>query len=228
MAALYRDIRIRLAYLQPAEIRPGLVEVMTTTPGVARYFDLSFQHASRSVLRRMKRFGGTEDFLALIESIRRGAPEAGIRTNVIVGFPGETEQDLAILADFLEQAQLDAVGVFGYSDEDGTAAAEFDDKVPPYVVAERVEVISTLVADLSDQRADTRIGSEISVLVEAVREDDNVAGTFGTNRAVGRAEHQGPEDGETVVLMTDRPRIGQVIRATIMQTAGVDLVAQGV
>ncbi|MEI8080281.1 MAG: 30S ribosomal protein S12 methylthiotransferase RimO [Actinomycetes bacterium] len=227
LAALDRDIRIRLAYLQPAEMWPGLVEAMTTTPGVARYFDLSFQHASPDLLRRMKRFGGAEDFLSLIEEIRSRAPDAGIRTNVIVGFPGETEQDFGILQDFLESAQLDAVGVFGYSDEEGTAASGFAGKVAEHVIAQRVEAIATLVADVADQRADTRVGSEITVLVESVGEDSGAAGAA-VYRAVGRAEHQGPEDGETVVLLADRPRIGQVVRAKIMQTAGVDLVAQGV
>ncbi|MEK9664009.1 MAG: MiaB/RimO family radical SAM methylthiotransferase, partial [Candidatus Nanopelagicales bacterium] len=122
-------VRARVNYLQPAEMRPGLVEVIAGTPGVAPYFDLSFQHASPTVLRRMRRFGGADDFLALVEAIRARAPHGGIRTNVIVGFPGETEADLEILTDFLERAELDAVGVFGYSDEEGTAAVDLDDHV---------------------------------------------------------------------------------------------------
>src|SRR5580693_1535971 len=95
---------------------------MTSTPGVAPYFDLSFQHGSESVLRRMRRFGGRERFIALLETIRQRVPAAGARSNVIVGFPGETEADLEELERFLVEARLDAVGVFGYSDEDGTEA----------------------------------------------------------------------------------------------------------
>ena len=97
IAALDGVARVRVSYLQPAEMRPGLVEAMTSTPGVLPYFDLSFQHASATVLRRMRRFGDTERFLELVATVRAAAPTAGIRSNVIVGFPGETEADLAEL-----------------------------------------------------------------------------------------------------------------------------------
>ena len=102
--------RVRVSYLQPAETRPDLVRAIATTPGVASYFDLSFQHASPTVLRRMKRFGDPDSFLGLLDSIRTLDPTAGVRCNVIVGFPGETEDDLTTLTDFLEQARLDVVG----------------------------------------------------------------------------------------------------------------------
>ena len=122
LAAVDGVERVRLSYLQPAEMRPGLVEVLTGTPGVAPYFDMSFQHSSASVLRRMRRFGDTDRFLDLLAQIRAGDPTAAVRSNVIVGFPGETEADVAELERFLSAARLDAVGVFGYSDEDGTEA----------------------------------------------------------------------------------------------------------
>ena len=123
LAAVEGIDRVRVSYLQPAETRPGLVEAIATTPGVAPYFDLSFQHASASVLRRMRRFGDPESFLGLLEQVRGHAPRAGVRSNVIVGFPGETEADLQVLCDFLVAARMDVTGVFGYSDEDGTEAA---------------------------------------------------------------------------------------------------------
>jgi tRNA A37 methylthiotransferase MiaB len=115
--------RVRISYLQPAELRPGLIEVIASTPGVAPYFDLSFQHASGRVLRAMRRFGDRERFLALLDQIRDLSPEAGVRSNFIVGFPGETAEDLTELELFLSHAGLDAIGIFGYSDEDGTEAA---------------------------------------------------------------------------------------------------------
>ena len=115
--------RVRISYLQPAELRPGLIEVIASTPGVAPYFDLSFQHASGRVLRAMRRFGDRERFLALLDQIRDRSPEAGVRSNFIVGFPGETAADLTELELFLSHAGLDAIGIFGYSDEDGTEAA---------------------------------------------------------------------------------------------------------
>ena len=125
---------IRLSYLQPAEMRPSLIEAVIKTPKVVPYFDLSFQHAHPDVLRRMKRFGGTKDFLNLINSIRKISPTAGIRSNFIVGFPGETENEFAEIQNFLEQAQLDAIGIFGYSVEDGTEAANFSGTLAQEVV----------------------------------------------------------------------------------------------
>ncbi len=123
LAAVDGVDRVRVSYLQPAETRPGLVEAIAGTPGVTPYFDLSFQHASGPVLRRMRRFGDAESFLALLDRVRTLSPEAGVRSNVIVGFPGESEADLEVLTDFLVAARMDVTGVFGYSDEDGTEAA---------------------------------------------------------------------------------------------------------
>src|SRR5690606_8898213 len=104
LAAIEGIVRVRVSYLQPAEMRPSLVQAIATTPGVAPYFDLSFQHASEPVLRRMRRFGSTERFLELLASIRELAPDAGARSNVIVGFPGETRADVAELERFLTEA----------------------------------------------------------------------------------------------------------------------------
>src|SRR5262249_18316584 len=115
LAAIDGVVRVRVSYLQPAETRPGLVEVIANTPGVAPFLDLSFQHASEPVLRRMRRFGSTTQFWGLLESARALAPEAGARSNFIVGFPGETPADVAELVRFLEAARLDAIGVFDYS-----------------------------------------------------------------------------------------------------------------
>jgi tRNA A37 methylthiotransferase MiaB len=129
LAAVEGIERVRVSYLQPAETRPSLVEAIAATPGVSRYYDLSFQHASAPVLRRMRRFGDADSFLALLERVRTFAPTAGVRSNVIVGFPGETEDDLKTLCDFLVAARLDVTGVFGYSDEDGTEAARLAGKL---------------------------------------------------------------------------------------------------
>jgi ribosomal protein S12 methylthiotransferase len=209
--------RVRLSYLQPAELRPDLLESIATTPGVAAYFDLSFQHASTPVLRRMRRFGSREDFLGLCARIRALAPEAGIRSNVIVGFPGETEDDLAELEAFLTEARLDAVGVFGYSDEDGTEAAGYDGKLPPEDVAARVARITGLVEELMAQRAEDRIGTEVTVLIEAAEDDDF--------ECTGRADHQAPEvDGECVLERGSGLAVGDMVRAVVVGTEGTDLV----
>ena len=192
-------------------------EVIATTPGVAPYFDLSFQHASPAVLRRMRRFGSRPDFLELCTRIRALAPEAGIRSNVIVGFPGETEQDLAELEAFLSEARLDAVGVFGYSDEDGTEAAGYPDKISAEEVRARVTRISSLVDELVTQRAEDRVGTEVEVLVEAAEDDDF--------ECTGRAAHQAPEvDGECVLERGSDLAVGDLVRGIVIDTEGADLV----
>jgi ribosomal protein S12 methylthiotransferase RimO len=203
-------LRVRVNYLQPAEMRPGLVDVIASTPGVAPYFDLSFQHASSSILRRMRRFGGTDDFLALLEGIRARNPQAGVRTNVIVGFPGETEADVAELMDFLESARLDAVGVFGYSDEEGTEAASFDGHLPETEIDRRTSVVAQLVDDLMVDRAESRIGEDVELLVEEA--------------GLARAAHQGPDDG--AVIVDSAHRAGEVLRARVVAVEGVDLVVE--
>jgi ribosomal protein S12 methylthiotransferase RimO len=207
--------RIRVSYLQPAELRPALLEAIATTPGVAPYFDLSFQHASPTVLRRMKRFGSTESFLEILDRARSFVPEAGARSNVIVGFPGETEDDVAELERFLIAARLDVVGVFGYSDEDGTDAESFEGKLSEDEIAERVEYITALVDELMSQRAEDRLGESVDVLVEDVDDD---------GFAVGRAMHQGPEtDGMTRLgAPVERNRF---VPAVVVDSEGVDLVA---
>jgi ribosomal protein S12 methylthiotransferase RimO len=212
--------RVRVSYLQPAETRPGLVEAIAGTPKVADYFDLSFQHASAAVLRRMRRFGDPDSFLSLLDDVRRAAPEAGIRSNVIVGFPGETEAELQTLCDFLEAGGLDVVGVFGYSDEDGTEAASYAGKLDDDEIRARVERVQALVEELTAQRAEDRIGEQVRVLVERV--DDGTV--------EGRAEHQGPEvDGTTLLvgmLNEDAPRVGDLVEAVVVAADGVDLVAE--
>ncbi|WP_370100387.1 30S ribosomal protein S12 methylthiotransferase RimO [Streptacidiphilus sp. MAP12-20] len=214
--------RVRVSYLQPAEMRPGLIDALTGTDKVVPYFDLSFQHSAPNVLRRMRRFGDTDRFLALLDQIRAKAPEAGARSNFIVGFPGETEADLAELERFLTHARLDAIGVFGYSDEEGTEAADYDGKLPEDVVAERLAKISRLAEELTAQRAEERIGSSVTVLVEALGGED------GEDGVIGRAAHQAPEtDGITILLgATDGLSVGDLVEAKVTASEGVDLYAE--
>jgi ribosomal protein S12 methylthiotransferase len=217
LAAVDGVDRIRVSYLQPAELRPSLLEALATTPGVAPYFDLSFQHASAPVLRRMKRFGSTESFLDLLARVRALVPDAGARSNVIVGFPGETDADVAELERFLTEARLDVVGVFGYSDEDGTDAAGFEHKLAADVIAARVERVTALAEELMSQRAEDRVGTRVEVLVEE----------FG-DELIGRAAHQGPDvDGTTRLAGAgDDARRGCFLPAFVIDAEGVDLVAE--
>jgi ribosomal protein S12 methylthiotransferase len=218
LAAVPGIARVRVSYLQPAELRPGLIEVMTSTPGVVPYFDLSFQHASGRVLRAMRRFGDRERFCVLLEQVRRACPEAGVRSNFIVGFPGETEDDVAELQQFLADARLDAIGIFGYSDEDGTEAATLPGQLPADEIARRVEDLADLADELMAQRAAERAGEVLDVLIEE---------QLGEGRYGGRAGHQAPEvDGTTEVVAAARLGIGDMVRAVVSGAEGADLVAE--
>ncbi|MFY1633197.1 30S ribosomal protein S12 methylthiotransferase RimO [Solwaraspora sp. WMMB335] len=218
-------VRVRVSYLQPAETRPGLIEAIATTTGVAPYFDLSFQHASEPVLRRMRRFGSTERFLELLSMARSMAPQAGARSNFIVGFPGETRADVDELVRFLSAARLDAIGVFDYSDEDGTEAAQLPGKIRTATVKRRYDRLCALADELCAQRAEERLGSIVEVLV------DSVDGTV----VEGRTAHQAPEvDGSTALAASadgrcpvdlTRLRAGDLVEATVTGTEGVDLIA---
>jgi len=218
LAAVPGIARIRVSYLQPAEMRPGLIEVMTTTPGVMPYFDLSFQHASGIVLRAMRRFGDRARFCALLDQIRQACPQAGVRSNFIVGFPGESAEDVAEFERFLGAARLDAIGIFGYSDEDGTEAASLDGQLDTGEIARRADDLSDLAEELMAQRAAERCGETVDVLIE---ED------LGEDHYQGRAAHQAPEvDGVTTVRSGAVLRVGDIISAKVVASEGVDLVAE--
>jgi ribosomal protein S12 methylthiotransferase len=220
LAAIEGIERVRISYLQPAELRPGLVDVITSTPGVAPYFDLSFQHASGRVLRAMRRFGDRERFLALLDQIRAKSPEAGVRSNFIVGFPGETAADLKELELFLADAGLDAIGIFGYSDEDGTEAAGLGGQLEAKEISRRVEDFADLAEELMAQRAADRVGETVDVLIEAESGD----GLF-----EGRAAHQAPEvDGVTTVRAKRPLAAGDMVRARVQSSDGVDLTADAI
>jgi ribosomal protein S12 methylthiotransferase RimO len=221
LTAVSGVLRVRIAYLQPAEVRPGLLETILTTTGVAPYLDLSFQHASGSVLRRMRRFGDRERFLELLADARALAPELGARSNLIVGFPGETRADVNELVRFVESARLDAIGVFGYSDEDGTEAVGLPGKISSATIDRRLSTLVDLAEQLTAERASERVGSTVDVLIEEI----------GEACAEGRAAHQAPEvDGSCTVQLAEggvaRLAVGDMVRAKVVGTEGVDLITE--
>jgi tRNA A37 methylthiotransferase MiaB len=162
----------------------------------------------------MRRFGDSEKFLHLITQIRALSPEAGIRSNFIVGFPGETEEDFNLLADFITQAQLDAIGIFGYSDEDKTEALDLSDKVDEEIIAERVQSLSSLADEMVTLRAATRIGEQVRVLIE---DEENQE---------GRAAHQGPEVDGTTSFVGTSYKVGEYVDGVVTQSLGADLIAR--
>ncbi len=206
--------RLRLYYLYPREIRPELIDTMTGLPTVVDYFDLSLQHVAPDLLRAMRRPGSGEGHLELIGNIRRRAPHAALRSSFIIGFPGETDDDVEHLAEFLQTAELDWVGLFPYSAEEGTPAALLPGRVDPDVVMERLRFVQSVQDDITHSRNAAQIGTTVEVLVDQVEE----------GQAVGRSYRQAPEiDG---VILLDAGNPGEWLQARVNGAFGTDLEAE--
>ena len=206
--------RLRLLYLYPREIRPALIEEMATNPLIMPYFDLSLQHAVERLLRAMSRPGGGSRYLDLISQIRSSAPEAALRSSFIVGFPGETEDDVETLAEFLQAARLDWAGFFPYSAEEGTPAANLPGRIDPEMAAERLRFLQSIQDDLTERANGAQVGRTLDVLIDQV--EDGVP--------VGRTYREAPEIDGMVTL--DRGEPGEWVQATITASYGVDLAAE--
>jgi ribosomal protein S12 methylthiotransferase len=210
--------RLRLNYLQPDELTPGLLEEMAANPVVCSYFDLSLQHASAPVLRRMRRGGSAEGFLDLVGRIRALDPDAAFRSNFILGFPGEREADVADLEGFLEAARLDWVAFFAWSPEDGTAALDLDDRVPEATARARVERVQELQDRLLATAQDAWVGRPLEVLVERVGDD-------GT--AEGRSFREAPDaDGVVRVADATAAEAGEYLPVVVTAAQGPELLAR--
>ncbi|HWH33344.1 MAG TPA: radical SAM protein [Egibacteraceae bacterium] len=206
--------RVRLMYLQPAEIIPELLDAMVASPVVAPYYDLSLQHASEPVLNGMARSGSPERFLALIEGIRRRDPAAVFRSSFILGFPGETERDVEVLAEFLRQARLDWAGFFTFSVEEGTPSATMPGQVPHEEAAARRDAMVELYEALAEDNTAGFVGRTLDVLIEEQDGPD----------AVGRSYREAPEtDGEVRLPGCEIP-LGRMLPVRITGADGVDLI----
>jgi ribosomal protein S12 methylthiotransferase len=206
--------RLRLYYLYPREIRPALIEEMAANPIVADYFDLSLQHVSPRLLRAMKRPGGGDSHLELVERARRAAPDAAFRSSFIVGFPGETEDDVEELASFLDAARLDWAGFFLFSPEEGTEAAGFDGQIPEDEKVERLRYLQGLQEDVTAVRTNHQVGRVLEVVVDQVED----------GQAVARSYREAPEiDG---VILIDEGEAGEWVQVEITGGYGTDLVAE--
>ncbi len=207
-AVAQRVARTRLLYLYPSELDDALVDTVCAT-GVP-YFDLSLQHASKPLLRRMRRWGDGDRFLARIRSIRAREPEAAFRSSFIVGYPGETEADHDLLLRFVEDADLDWAGFFAFSREEGTHAAGLDGGVDVALMAERLRELTELQDRITARRRDAMVGHEVDVLVDTP--------------GVGRTHREAPEiDG--IVSVPDGLDPGSFARLTVTAATGPDLEA---
>jgi ribosomal protein S12 methylthiotransferase len=210
--------RIRLLYLYPSEVHDPLVSTMLELPTVVPYFDLSLQHASAPLLRRMKRWGNGERFVAMVERIRARAADAAFRSSFIVGFPGETEHDHDQLLGFLGEVQLDWAGFFPFSREDGTPAATMDGVVPDELMHERLRECAGTQDPITQAARDALIGESVDVLVAGV--DDE------TGDPVGRTHREAPEIDGVVRIAGAFARPGAQVRARVTSAYGPDLVAE--
>jgi ribosomal protein S12 methylthiotransferase len=232
LAAIDGVERLRLMYLQPAELTTSLLEAMAAEDKVASYFDLSLQHVAGPVVRRMARSGDHERFGTLIERIRGLDPHAVFRSNFIVGFPGETEEDVATLESFLEEHLLDWVGLFTFSSEDGTPSADMPDQVPAEVAQERLARVSELQERLADEAARRFVGRQLEVTVqEVVDAEGGWAGAAAPQLTIARSYREAPDtDGEIQLVGADGHPVdlpvGRTLSATVVDAVGVDLVAR--
>jgi ribosomal protein S12 methylthiotransferase len=199
----------RLLYLYPSGLTENLIQAVLDT-GVP-YFDLSLQHASPALLRRMRRWGNAEKFLDRIAAIRAAEPTATFRSSFIVGYPGETEADHDALLEFLEAADLDWVGFFSFSSEEGTYAADLGEHVAPELMSERLKEASERQDAITEAKREAKLGSVVKVLVDDI----------GEARSTGEA----PEiDG--IIEVPEALEVGNFYDVRITQTLGTDLVAE--
>lgn len=210
--------RVRLLYLYPSQVRDPLVGAMLDLETPVPYFDLSLQHASDPLLKRMRRWGSGDRFLAMIEGIRRREPAAAFRSSFIVGFPGETETDHETLLGFLDAAGLDWAGLFPFSPEDGTPAAGMDGTVDGDVVKERLDELSVLQDRHTQAARDALVGTSVEVLV------DGKEGAV----TIGRTHREAPEIDGVVRLAGADPGLspGAIVTAEVISAEGPDLVAE--
>ena len=205
--------RLRLYYLFPREVRPKLIHEMASNPVVANYFDLSLQHVNPGLLRAMKRPGSGEKHLDLIARIRTEADRPAFRSSFIVGFPGETDDEVEELATFMRDATIDWVGLFPYSAEHGTPAAEMANQVPADEIEERVRYLQSVQDEVTLEQSLAQVGRRFEILIDQVEDE----------RPVGRSYREAPEIDGVVLLDTGKP--GEWVTAEITAAYGVEMEA---
>ena len=221
LAALVRELDkidgiewIRLHYCYPESVTDELIEVMANSKKVCKYIDIPFQHASDSVLKRMGRRGKEADYRALVEKLRITMPDITIRSTFITGFPGETAEDFEALMKFVNDTELDKIGVFAYSREEGTPAAEMEDQTDEEVKEARRDALMALGQEISLDRNKGKIGRTIKVLAE-----DQIK----RNIFAGRSEGDSPDVDGMVIFKSKNAKIGEFADVKITKASEYDL-----
>ena len=213
---------IRLYYLYPTYFDDELLDVIMKEDKIAKYVDIPLQHISDSVLRRMNRRDSSASIHTLLKKLRAAKPRLNVRTTLMVGFPGETEEDFRELCDFVREYKFDDLGVFKFSPQDGTPAAHMADQVAEEVKEDRYHELMSIQASISEQNNIHLIGTETEVLVEELLEDEK-----GNIQAKGRASFQAPEvDGETYIENGEGLQVGDFVKVKIVDGYAYDLIAE--
>jgi ribosomal protein S12 methylthiotransferase len=213
---------VRFLYCYPNTVSESLIRLVAEEEKLCKYFDIPYQHASRSVLDRMKRGGSREAYERQIEQIRKLNPEAGLRTSFITGFPGETEEDFKEVLEFMDNVAFDNVGVFLYSDEEGTGAFDLDGKVPRRTAVRRRNQVMKRQASISKKKLKEMVGRQVAVLVEGASEESDLL-------LKGRMETQAPDiDGHVLINDTSEVAVttGEFYQVEITASMEYDLIGR--
>ena len=208
--------RLRLMYLHPQGVTPGLIDRILGSEKVVHYFDLSFQHASKDVLKGMGRWGSRERFIAMASTIREKDPRAALRATFITSFPGETDDDVEQIESLLEEIDLDWIGLFTYSPEEGTRSFDMPDRVDDLTARSRLDRLASIADRAMERRAASLVGERLEVLVERF--------DIETETWTGRSHREAPEvDGE-ISIASDAPvNVGDYLDGLVTAHEGTDL-----
>ncbi len=209
---------IRLLYAYPEDITDELIDIMASNPKICHYIDMPVQHASDNILRRMGRRTTEKELEEKIKRLRSRIPDIAVRTTLITGFPGETPEDHNILLDFVRRMRFDRLGVFPYSPEENTPAADFAEQVPDDIKQTRLDEIMKLQQDIAFEMAEAKTGQSMDVIIEGELPDDNVY--------IARTMADAPNiDGCVFIPITGRYISGDIVRVNITGASGYDLLA---
>lgn len=214
--------RIRLFYLYPTYFDDELLQIILTEPKICKYVDIPLQHISNNVLKRMNRKDSTESIRELLSKIRSSSPRMTVRTTLMVGFPGETDQDFQELCDFIKEVKFDDMGAFMFSPQEGTPAAGMADQIPEEVKESRYHELMSIQAGISEENNENLIGTETEVLVEELIDTGD-----GNIQAKGRASFQAPEvDGNVYIDQSDDLQPGDFVNVKIVDGYAYDLIGE--
>lgn len=214
LSSIEGEFRVRVMYLHPDHIDDGIVQAILSLEKILPYFDMPVQHGSDEILKRMGRIRTSDELLELIGKIKQANADAAIRTSVIVGFPGETDEDFERLLSFLKKARFDRVGSFIYSDEEGTAASLIEQKVPVEVATERYEELLILQGQIAYESLSRLIGRTLNVLVEGSQR----------NKYIGRSHFDAPEiDGNVFIKKTQKISLPAYHKVKITNVSEYDM-----